>query len=63
MSSELERARRVAIDALVEHFAHDQLQPEEFERRVGVARTATSAAELRPLLADLPGRGDEERLA
>jgi hypothetical protein len=63
LSEEIERARRVALDALVEHFAHDQLAPEEFERRIGLARSAGSIAELRVLLADLPGRGGKERLA
>jgi hypothetical protein len=62
VSDDLERARRVALDALVEHFANEQMRPEEFERRVGAARAAASLSELRTLLADLPGRGGEERL-
>jgi hypothetical protein len=58
----IERARRVALEALVEHFAHDQIRPEEFERRVALAREASSLAELRGLLADLPGRSADEPL-
>jgi hypothetical protein len=61
LTEDLERARRVTLDALVEQFAHEQLAPEEFERRVGTVRTAASVAELRVLLADLPGRGGEEQ--
>jgi hypothetical protein len=62
VTEDLERARRVALDALVEHFANDQLRPEEFERRVGAVRIAGSLTELRALLADLTGRGGGERL-
>lgn len=61
-NGELERARRLALDALVDHFAHDQLRPEEFERRVAAARGAGSLTELRALLADLPGGSGEEGL-
>lgn len=63
MSHGFERARRVTLEALVEHFAQDQIRPEEFERRVALARGASSLDELRGLLADLPGRAaDEPRL-
>ena len=62
MTAGLDRARRVTLEALVEHFAHDQIQPEEFERRVALARGAESVAELRVLLADLPGRSPDEPL-
>jgi hypothetical protein len=47
----------------VEHFAHDHLGPDEFERRVGAARGAGSLDELRALVADLPGGGGEERVS
>ena len=62
MTGSLDRARRVALEALVEHFAHDQIRPEEFERRVALARAASSLAELRGLLVDLPGRSADEPL-
>jgi hypothetical protein len=55
--NELERARRVVLDALVDISAQDQMRPDEFERRVAAARDAGSVPELRSLLADLPGRG------
>lgn len=43
-----------AIDTLVEAFANDELEVDEFERRVAVAHRAGSSEELRRLLADLP---------
>ena len=53
-----EQTRQVTIDALMEHFANDVLDVEEFERRVEVAHTADSSEELKNLLRDLPGGGD-----
>lgn len=50
--------RQVTIDALMEHFANDVMDVEEFERRVEIAHRATSADELKDLLKDLPGGGD-----
>lgn len=50
--------RQVTIDALMEHFANDVMDVEEFERRVEIAHRATSADELKGLLKDLPGGGD-----
>jgi len=47
-------ARERVIAVLQEHFAHDVLDVEEFERRVTVAHTSESAAEIDGLLADLP---------
>ncbi len=46
--------RQKTIDALMEHFAQDNLSVEEFERRVEQAHQATSTEDLRKLLTDLP---------
>ena len=46
--------RQRTIDALCEAFANDELEVEEFERRVATAHRATSAEELRSLLNGLP---------
>jgi hypothetical protein len=51
----LAQARRVTLDALVDEFAREQLSEAEFDRRTAAARAAGSVAELRRLLADLPG--------
>jgi hypothetical protein len=52
--------RERAIARLSDAFAHDELDVAEFERRVTVAHTAESPAELEALLADLqPGRAME----
>ena len=53
-----ERTRQVAIDALMEHFANDVLEVEEFERRVDLAHKAETAEALEELLQDLPGGSD-----
>lgn len=53
-----EQVRQVTIDALMEAFANDVMDVEEFERRVDVAHKATTPAELEALLEDLP-RGRE----
>ncbi|HXI60547.1 MAG TPA: DUF1707 domain-containing protein [Polyangia bacterium] len=42
------------IAQLSEHFAHDVLDVDEFERRVTVAHTSPSLGEIENLLADLP---------
>jgi hypothetical protein len=47
-------ARERVIAALQEHFAHDQLDVDEFERRVTAAHTSEVAADIEALLADLP---------
>jgi hypothetical protein len=47
-------ARERVIGALQEHFAHDALDVDEFERRVTLAHQAESATELEALVADLP---------
>lgn len=54
MPSNLELARERTVQALCSHFAHDHLSLEEVDRRLGVAQTAASAAQLHGLLADLP---------
>jgi hypothetical protein len=47
--------RQATIDALMEHFANDALDIDEFERRVGIAHDAGTREELDALLRDLPG--------
>ena len=47
--------REVTIDALCEHFANDIMSVEEFELRIDRAHQASTSAELRELLRDLPG--------
>jgi hypothetical protein len=47
-------ARERVIGALQEHFAHDALDVDEFERRVTLAHQAGAVADLEALLADLP---------
>src|SRR5689334_3625286 len=47
-------SRERVIAGLSEHFAHDRLDIDEFERRVTVAQTSDSPAEIEALLADLP---------
>jgi len=47
-------ARERAIAALQEHFAHDELDVDEFERRVTLAHAADTTPALDALLADLP---------
>lgn len=53
-----EETRQITIDALMEHFANDAMDVDEFERRVGIAHTAETADELKDLLKDLPGGGE-----
>jgi len=48
------QARQRAVDALCEAFANDELEVEDFERRVAVAHRAGSSRELERLLSDLP---------
>ncbi len=47
--------RQATIDRLMEHFANDALEVEEFERRLDRAHAASTSDELKALLADLPG--------
>ncbi len=47
-------SRDRVIAALSEHFSHDALDVEEFERRITVAHTSESPDEIDALLADLP---------
>ena len=54
----LNHTRQVTIDALCEHFANDVMSVEEFERRVDSAHRASTSAELKELLRDMPGSGD-----
>ena len=51
----LNHTKQATIDQLMEHFANDVLDVEEFERRVDRAHAATSSADLEELLSDLPG--------
>jgi hypothetical protein len=50
----LEKARESTIQTLGEHFAHDNLDAEQLERRLDQAFAATSLQELRALVSDLP---------
>ncbi len=54
----LNLSRQNTIDALMEYFASDVLDVEEFERRVDLTHAATSTDELRALLIDLPSGGN-----
>lgn len=56
--SPLKHTRQVTIDALMEHFANDVMDVDEFERRVGRAHSASTSDELKEILRDLPGGGD-----
>jgi hypothetical protein len=47
-------SRDRVIAALSDHFAHDSLDVDEFERRVTVAHTSESPDEIEALLSDLP---------
>jgi hypothetical protein len=49
-----QEARERVIGALQEHFAHDELDVDEFERRVTLAHTTESAEAVLALIADLP---------
>jgi hypothetical protein len=49
-----QEARERVIGALQEHFAHDALDVDEFERRVTLAHTADSQEAIVALLDDLP---------
>lgn len=57
-SSLSEQTRQITIDALMEHFANDVMDVEEFERRVDAAHKAETSEALKELLRDLPGGGD-----
>ena len=54
----LSHTRDVTIDALMEHFANDVMDVDEFERRVDIAHNATDPESLKELLRDLPGGGN-----
>ena len=54
----LKHTRDVTIDALVEHFANDVMEIDEFERRVEAAHAAKTTDELKRLLHDLPGHAN-----
>ena len=43
------------IARLSDHFAHDDLDVDEFERRITVAQTSDNPADIEALLGDLPG--------
>jgi hypothetical protein len=47
-------SRDRVIAALSDHFAHDNLDVDEFEQRITVAHTSESTEEIESLLADLP---------
>jgi len=47
--------KQTTIDQLMEHFANDVLEIEDFERRLDLAHAAKSSDDLTALLTDLPG--------
>lgn len=49
-----QETRERVIARLSDHFAHDALDVDEFERRVTVAQTSEDPADIEALLADLP---------
>jgi hypothetical protein len=49
-----EEAREKTIDVLCQSFARDEMEVEEFEKRVELVHRAETAEQLRLLLADLP---------
>ena len=49
-----QETRERVIARLSDHFAHDALDVEEFERRVTVAQTAENPGDIEALLTDLP---------
>jgi hypothetical protein len=59
----LEAHRERIVARLAEHFAHDHLDTDEFERRLDLAYRATTLAELDGLQADLPALGSEQATA
>jgi hypothetical protein len=56
--SRAQATRESVIGALQEHFAHDALDVEEFERRVTLAHTSESREAILALLDDLPALPD-----
>ena len=52
-----QETRERVIARLSDHFAHDALDVDEFERRVTVAQTSDNPADIEALLADLPDTG------
>jgi hypothetical protein len=54
MTSDVEAQRARVVARLEDHFAHDRLEMDEFERRVDLAERASAPAQLDELLADFP---------
>lgn len=52
--TQVRETRDRVIAGLSEHFAHDVLDVDEFERRITIAHTSESPAEIDALLSDLP---------
>jgi hypothetical protein len=52
-----QETREQVIARLSDHFAHDLLDVDEFERRVTIAQTAEIPEDIQALLADLPDSG------
>jgi hypothetical protein len=50
-----QETRERVIARLSDHFAHDDLDVDEFERRITVAQTSDNPADIEALLSDLPG--------
>jgi hypothetical protein len=53
-TTQARETRDRVIAALSEHFAHDVLDVDEFERRITIAHTSESPSEIDALLTDLP---------
>jgi hypothetical protein len=56
-----QETRERVIGRLSDHFAHDTLDVDEFERRVTVAQTSDNPADIEALLADLPALEGQSR--
>jgi len=54
----INHTRDMTIDALMEHFANDVIDVDDFERRVDAAHSASTTDELKALLEGLPGSGN-----
>jgi hypothetical protein len=54
-ATDVRGTRDRVIATLSDHFAHDLIDVDEFERRITAAHTSESSREIEALLADLPG--------
>jgi hypothetical protein len=61
--STLASQRDRTVNALVDHFAHDHITVEDFERRLDVANRALTLPELDALLSDLPALQEQNTVS